>query len=44
MITEKFLTLVDEVISQELSDLHITTGDVPYIRTHTGMLSPVKSF
>jgi twitching motility protein PilT len=44
MVTEKFLSLVDEVISQELSDLHLTTGDVPYIRTHTGILNPVRSF
>ena len=42
--TEKFIMLVNEVIEQSLSDLHVTTGDVPYIRTHTGLLHPVKSF
>ncbi len=43
-IAEKFTTLIDEVIADELSDLHITTGDVPYIRTHIGDLHPVKTF
>lgn len=44
MEKEKFLSLIDEVINNKLSDLHITTGDYPYIRTKTGGLQPVAPF
>lgn len=39
-----FYSLIDDVINNKLSDLHITTGDYPYIRIRDGSLQPVIAF
>ncbi len=44
MQTEKFLSLVDEVIKGNVSDLHITGGKMPYIRNKIGDIVPVESY
>ncbi len=40
----KFLQFIDEVISNGLSDVHITSGDFPFIRTPDREVTPVSSF
>jgi twitching motility protein PilT len=44
MQLSKFLTLIDEIIVQKVSDLHITPNDYPYIRDKVGDIVPVESF
>lgn len=44
MQTEKFLSLVDEVIKGNISDLHITGGKIPYIRNKVWDIVPVESY
>lgn len=44
MQLQKFLTLIDEIIVQKISDLHITPNDYPYIRDKVGDIIPVESF
>jgi twitching motility protein PilT len=44
MQLQKFLTLVDEIIRENISDLHITPNDYPYIRDKIGDIIPVESF
>jgi Tfp pilus assembly pilus retraction ATPase PilT len=44
MEVQKFLNLVDDVIRESISDLHITPNDFPYIRDRLGDIVPVESF
>lgn len=44
MELQKFLTLVDDVIKNNISDLHLTPGDYPYIRDNVGGIVPVEPF
>ena len=44
MQVQKFLTLIDEIIREKISDLHITPNDYPYIRDKVGDIVPVESF
>ncbi len=44
MQVQKFLMLIDEIIQQKISDLHITPNDYPYIRNKVGDVVPVESF
>lgn len=44
MQLQKFLMLIDEIIVQKISDLHITPNDYPYIRDKVGDIVPVESF
>jgi twitching motility protein PilT len=44
MQLSKFLTLIDEIIREKISDLHITPDDYPYIRDKVGDIVPVESF
>lgn len=44
MSLDQFKQLLGEVIQNELSDLHITTGMVPYIRTKEGEIIPIENF
>ncbi len=40
----KFVSLIQDVIDNQLPDLHITTGVPPTVRTHDGGLKLVESF
>lgn len=40
----KFLSLIDEIIKNAISDLHISSNKPPYIRNKTGDISPVESY
>ncbi len=44
MELQKFLSLIDEIINNKVSDLHITPGDYPYIRNAVGEIEPVEKF
>lgn len=44
MKKEKFLSLIDEVIRNNISDLHIGSDQPPYIRNKTGDIAPVDSY
>ena len=44
MQVQKFLMLIDEIIKEKISDLHITPNDFPYIRDKVGDIVPVESF
>lgn len=44
MEASKFLLLVDDVIKNDISDLHITPQDYPYIRNAIGEIVPVEAF
>ena len=44
MQVQKFLMLIDEIIKEKISDLHITPNDYPYIRDKVGDIVPVESF
>lgn len=44
MQLQKFLMLIDEIIQQKISDLHITPNDYPYIRDKVGDIVAVESF
>lgn len=44
MSLDQFKLLLNEVIQNQLSDLHITTNMVPYIRTQDGMVLPIENF
>lgn len=44
MSQKKFLSLIEEVIQNKISDLHISTNNPPYIRNKTGDIVPVESF
>ncbi len=40
----KFLSLIDEVIGKNISDLHLSSQDYPYIRNKTGAIVPIESY
>lgn len=44
MELQKFLTLMDDVIRERISDLHITPNNYPYIRDRVGEIVPVEGF
>ena len=44
MELQKFLTLIDEIIANKVSDLHITPNDFPYIRNSVGEIEAVEKF
>jgi len=44
MQVQKFLMLIDEIIREKISDLHITPNDYPYIRDKVWDIVPVESF
>lgn len=44
MELQKFLTLIDDIIKNKISDLHITPNDYPYIRNNVGSIVPVEAF
>lgn len=44
MEIQKFLTLIDDVIKNNISDLHLTPYDYPYIRNAIGEVIPVEAF
>jgi Tfp pilus assembly pilus retraction ATPase PilT len=44
MSLDNLKKLLDEVAGNGLSDLHFTTGMVPYIRTREGEMIPVPAF
>ncbi len=43
-LIDKYLQLVNEVIKNRISDLHIGSEHFPYIRTTSGWVEPVESF
>jgi twitching motility protein PilT len=44
MQIERFLSLIDDIIKNKISDLHFSTGEYPYIRNHVWDMSPVMAF
>lgn len=44
MEISKFTSLIDEVIKEKLSDLHISTDNPPYIRNKIGDMVGVKNY
>ena len=44
MENQKFISLVDEVIRMNVSDLHFTSETYPYIRNKIGNIVPVESY
>jgi Tfp pilus assembly pilus retraction ATPase PilT len=44
MDAPKFLSLMDEIIKNKVSDLHITPDDYAYIRNAVGEMEPVQSY
>ena len=44
MELQKFLSLIDEIIKNKVSDLHITPNDFPYIRSPIGEIEPLEKF
>ncbi len=44
MEIQKFLNLIDDVIKNNISDLHLTPNDYPYIRNTIGSIVPVEAF
>ncbi len=43
-LIEKYLQLIDEVVKNRITDLHIGSGDFPYIRMTNRNVEPVSSF
>ena len=43
-LIEKYLQLIDEVVKNRITDLHIGSGDFPYIRMTNRNVEPVTSF
>ena len=43
-LIEKYLQLINEVVSNRITDLHIGSGDFPYIRMADRNVEPVESF
>ncbi len=41
MELKKFLSLIDEIIKNKVSDLHITPDDYPYIRNSVGEIEAI---
>lgn len=44
MDLSKFFALVEEVIQNKISDLHLSSNQLPYIRNKTGDMSPVEPY
>lgn len=44
MEKSKFLSLIEEIIKKNISDLHLSTGRSPYIRNQTGEIVEIESF
>ena len=44
MENTKFISLIDEVIKMNISDLHLTGESVPYIRNKIGDIVPVDKY
>lgn len=44
MELQRFLSLIDQIINEKTSDLHITPDDYPYVRNKVGEIVPVESF
>lgn len=44
MQTQKFFSLIEEVLKNNISDLHLWTDEFPYIRNKTGDISSVDSY
>lgn len=44
MEIQKFLNLIDDIIKNSISDLHLTPNDYPYIRNKVGYIVPVEAF
>ncbi|MBS9783954.1 PilT/PilU family type 4a pilus ATPase [Candidatus Gracilibacteria bacterium] len=44
METSKFLSLIEEIIDKNISDLHLSTARAPFIRNQTGEIVEVESF
>lgn len=44
MQKEKFSSLIEEIILNKISDLHLGSGECPYIRNKTGDIVPVESY
>lgn len=40
----RYLQLIDEVVKNRITDLHIGSGDFPYIRMTNRNVEPVESF
>ena len=43
-LIEKYLQLIAEVITNHITDLHVGSGDFPYIRMTDRNVEPVESF
>ena len=44
MEIDRFLSLIDDIIKNNISDLHFTTGEFPYIRNSVGDMTPIQAF
>jgi len=44
MELQKFLSLIDDIIKNNISDLHLTPNDFPYIRNNVWGIVPVEAF
>lgn len=44
MEIDRFLSLIDDIIKNKISDLHFTTDEFPYIRNSVGDMTPVQAF
>lgn len=44
MQKEKFFSLIDEVIKNRISDVHLGSNEPPYIRNKTGDMAAVENY
>jgi twitching motility protein PilT len=44
METQAFLTLIDIIIDKNISDLHLTSNEFPYIRDIIGDIMPLERY
>lgn len=44
MQKEKFFSLIDQIIKNRVSDLHLGSNELPYIRNKTGDIAPVEQY
>lgn len=44
MLSQKFLSLIEEVTRENISDLHLSSNAMPYIRNKIGEIVPVESY
>lgn len=40
----RLIALIDDIIKNNVSDLHFTTGEFPHIRNNVGDIAPVEAF